>query len=69
MTTTHVPVRFVHAPDHPLNTDPDAGVAVSVTVDPPAKEAVHAVPHEMPLGDETTVPVPDETEDLVTETA
>lgn len=60
---------MVQAPDQPLNRDPDAAVAVSVTVDPPANNAVHVVPHEMPVGDELTVPVPEDTDDLVTDIA
>ena len=48
----------VHAPDHPANTEPVPGVAVSVTGVPLANVALHAVPQLMPDGLLVTVPVP-----------
>jgi hypothetical protein len=36
MVTTQVPDDALHAPDHPAKTDPDDGVAVSVTAVPVA---------------------------------
>lgn len=57
IVTLHEPVPL-HAPLHPENVEPRAGVAVSVTVDPAVNDAVHCVPHEMRLGVLATVPVP-----------
>ncbi len=48
----------LHAPPHPENAEPGAGVAVSVTDVPPGKDALQADPQLMPLGDEVTVPLP-----------
>jgi hypothetical protein len=45
-------------PDQPANTEPDAGAAESVTLDPVLNEAAHVEPQLMPAGDEVTVPVP-----------
>lgn len=47
-----------HAPDHPANVEPAAGVAVSVTAVPLAKLALHVVPQLMPVGELVTVPAP-----------
>jgi hypothetical protein len=49
----------VHAPLHPVKTDPEAGAALSVTSVLFPKSAEHVVPHEMPAGLLVTVPVPD----------
>jgi hypothetical protein len=57
MLVTHAPVPE-QAPLHPANVEPLAGVAVSVTLVPLEKLAVHAVPHVMPEGLEVTVPLP-----------
>jgi len=43
---------------HPANTEPDAAVAVSVTVVPLAKVAAQVVPHEIPAGALATAPAP-----------
>jgi hypothetical protein len=48
----------LQAPDHPLNVDPDAGVAVSVTDVPVSKLALQVLPQLMPLGVLVTVPLP-----------
>jgi hypothetical protein len=48
----------VHAPFQPANVEPVFGAALSVTVVPLARFAVHALPQLMPAGDEVTVPVP-----------
>jgi hypothetical protein len=57
----HAPVPApLHAPAQPANVEPPpAGVAVSVTSVPSAKEALH-VPEEqeIPEGEEVTVPLP-----------
>src|SRR5262245_5370867 len=56
--SVHVPVP-VHAPLHPANVEPLAALAVSVTVAPLAKLALHVLPQLMPEGVEVTVPLPD----------
>jgi hypothetical protein len=48
-----------HAPDHPENVLPDAGVAVSITVVPLLKLALQVCPQLIPAGELVTVPVPD----------
>jgi hypothetical protein len=49
----------VHAPAvQPPNVEPLAGVAVKVTVDPEGTAIEHVDGQLIPLGDETTVPVP-----------
>jgi hypothetical protein len=42
--TVHVPVPVQLAPDHPLRSDPLAGVAVSVTIVPAANVPVQVLP-------------------------
>lgn len=49
----------VQLADHPRKIEPEAGEAVSVTAEPTAKGAEHVEPHEMPVGDEATVPEPE----------
>src|SRR5438094_9989412 len=56
--TAQVPVPEQPPPLHPVNVEPAAGVAVSVTAVPFANDAEHAAPHEMPAGALVTVPVP-----------
>ena len=58
IVTTHVPVPEHPPPDHPLKVEPDAAVAVRVTVEPAVTEAVQIEPQLMPDGDEVTVPLP-----------
>jgi hypothetical protein len=53
----HVPFPL-HAPPQPANADPVAAAAVSVTVVPLLKLALHPVPQEIPAGLLVTVPVP-----------
>jgi hypothetical protein len=48
----------LHAPDQPVNVDPVAGVAVSVTAVPLAKLALHVWPQSMPPGALLTLPDP-----------
>ena len=55
--TSQAPVPE-HAFDHPAKVEPDAGVAVRVTVAPFATVAVHVEPQSMPEGAEVTVPLP-----------
>jgi len=55
--TVQVPVPL-HAPLHPVNAEPVAGVAVSVTFVPLEKVALQVVPQERPEGFEATVPEP-----------
>ena len=55
--TVHAPVP-VHAPDQLVNVEPVAGVGVNVTVTPVLKLNAHVAPHEMPAGDDVTVPAP-----------
>ena len=47
----------VQAPDHPANTVPAAGVAVSATDVPAVKLALQEAPHDRPAGALVTVPV------------
>ena len=55
--TAHVLVP-VQAPDQPTNVEPALGAAVSVTVVPLAKLALHVVPQLMPEGLLVIVPAP-----------
>jgi hypothetical protein len=64
IVTEHDP-EPVHAPDQPVNVDPDAGVAVRPTTVPVAKSASHVVGQLMPEGELVTDPDPDP--DTVTE--
>ena len=56
-TATEQPPVPLHAPLQPVNVEPVAAVAVSVTEVPPATECEQSVPQLIP-GPET-VPVPD----------
>jgi hypothetical protein len=47
-----------HAPVHPVKVEPPLGFAVSVTVVPVAKLALHVSPQVMPAGALVIVPVP-----------
>lgn len=53
----HVPAPE-QSPDQPVNVDPAAGAAVSVTSVPSAKLFEHVAPQLIPLGLDVTVPVP-----------
>ena len=48
-----------HAPDHPENVEPVAGVAVRVTELPASKACEHVAPQLIPAGLDVTVPEPD----------
>ena len=56
MVTLQLPVPE-HAPDHSAKVDPALGVGVSVTTCPAAKVR-QPKPHEVPAGEEPTVPLP-----------
>ncbi len=57
IVTTQAPVP-VQAPLQPANTEPAAGVGVSVTEVPELKLNVQVAPQLMPAGELVTVPVP-----------
>lgn len=61
-TVQVVAVTGVQFTDQPRKTEPDAGVAVSVTLVPTANDLEHVLPQEIPVGFEVTVPVPLPTE-------
>lgn len=52
------PVPEHPPPDHPLKVEPDAAVAVRVTVAPFVTDAAQVEPQSMPEGAELTVPLP-----------
>lgn len=56
-TSVQVPVP-VQAPLQPAKEEPDAGDALSATLVPESKEALHALPQSTPLGLDATVPAP-----------
>jgi len=58
IVTLQVPVPAQPPPLQPVNVEPAAGVAVSVTAAPLANAAEHVAPHEMPVGALVTVPAP-----------
>ena len=58
MLTVQVPVPEQPPPVHPVNVDPAAGEALSVTEVPETKLAAQVLPHAMPAGLLVTVPLP-----------
>jgi hypothetical protein len=46
------------SPDHPANTDPDAGLGVNVTTVPLLYVPEHVLPQLIPTGELETVPAP-----------
>lgn len=58
ITNEHVSDVPLQSPDQPVNTEPDAAAAVSVTDVPEANDVEHAAPHEMPPTFDVTVPEP-----------
>lgn len=58
IVTVHEPTPLHPAPDQPLKLDPDAAVAVSVTVVPAVNVFEHAPGHAMPLPVTLPKPVP-----------
>lgn len=58
IATVQVLLAPVQAPDQPLKRWPVAGVAVSTTLVPSPKVALHAVPQSTPTGCERTEPFP-----------
>jgi hypothetical protein len=57
MLTVQAPVP-VHAPDHPVNEEPEPAVAVRLTDVVLEKLALHVWPQLMPAGELETVPLP-----------
>jgi len=57
--TVQVPVPEQPPPLQPEKVEPAAGVAVKITVVPPAYAAMHVAPQEMPAGLLVTVPIPE----------
>jgi hypothetical protein len=57
MVTTQLPVP-VHAPDQPLNFEPELATAVRVTTVPTAYAWLHVAPHAIPAGLLVTCPLP-----------
>jgi hypothetical protein len=57
MVSGHVPVPE-QPPDQPVNVDPGAATAVSVTEAPSSNCAEHVEPQSIPDGTEVTVPDP-----------
>ena len=55
--TVQVPVPE-QAPDQPAKVEPDAAVAVRVTLVPEANDAEHVAPQLMPAGLDATDPLP-----------
>jgi hypothetical protein len=55
---SHVGEVPVQPPIHPVNTEPTAGSAVSVTTVSGGKSSAHVVPQSMPPTDDVTVPPP-----------
>jgi hypothetical protein len=58
MGTVQVPGPEQPPPDQPVKTEPDAGVAVSVTEAPAANEPTQVLPQLTPAGELVTVPLP-----------
>jgi hypothetical protein len=58
IVVVHVPVVLVHEPLHPVNVEPDAGVAVRVTEVPLVIEVEHVVPQDIPEPVMVPDPVP-----------
>ena len=67
--TAHRAPSPVHVPSHPVNTEPSACVALSVTAWPALNCALHVAPHVMPAGTLATLPAPDPLRDTATVTA
>jgi len=64
MVTVHVPVPEHPPPDHPVNVEPEAAVAVNMTLVPEVYDSLQSEPQSMPDGLLVTVPLP--VPDLVT---
>lgn len=58
IVTVQEPVPEHPPPDHPSKVEPDAAVAVRVTVVSVVTDAVQVEPQSMPEGVEVTVPLP-----------
>jgi hypothetical protein len=55
----HVPVPEQPAPLHPVKVEPDAAVAVKMTIVPSLNDAAHVAPQLIPAGALVTDPEPD----------
>src|SRR5262249_56509406 len=56
--SVHAPVPEHPPPDHPVNTEPAAAVAESVTLVPAVNVAEHVAPQVIPAGELVTGPLP-----------
>ena len=65
MVNVHVVVLLTQPPLKPLNTDPAAGLAVSVIEVPSLKFAEHVGAQLIPAGADVTVPLPVPAKDTV----
>ena len=57
--TEHVVALPEHAPPQDAKVEPALAAAVNVTEEPDVKLFEQVLPHEIPLGDEVIVPVPE----------
>src|SRR4030081_3917262 len=58
MVSAQLPAPLHPPPDHPVNADPAAGVAVSVIPAPSSNSPEHAAPQLMPAGEDWIDPDP-----------
>ena len=59
IVTAHVPTPEQPPPDQPVKFEPLPAEADSVMLLPWVRLSLQSAPHEIPAGDEVTVPVPD----------
>ena len=58
IVTVQLAAEPLQAPLQPVNVEPSLGVALSVTRCASQKDFVHSLPQSIPLGFDSTVPVP-----------